>query len=214
MANEIDDIVKRTYRYYYEDGLVEMAIGLLFIACGLVLFAWQGIGSSPLMTVLLVVGLPAVVIGGAFVVKRLVRDLKQRVTYPRTGYVAYRRGEPSKGRWLLPAAALALVIASLFLPETFSRMQIMVGALLVIILGLMGYRLGLRRFYALGVAALLIGAASAVLLADEALGTALTFAGTGLLLFLSGGLVFLSYLRRNRARNDAHDPAVDGGSYE
>jgi hypothetical protein len=59
MTNKIDDVVKQTYRYYYEDGLVEMAVGLLFIATGLVLFAWQGIGSSPLVTLLLVAGLPA-----------------------------------------------------------------------------------------------------------------------------------------------------------
>jgi hypothetical protein len=206
MTNKIDDVVKQTYRYYYEDGLVEMAVGLLFIATGLVLFAWQGIGSSPLVTLLLVAGLPAVIIAGGFVVRRLVRDVKQRVTYPRTGYVGFRRNELSKSRWLFPAAVLALVVASFFLPEIFGRMQAFVGALLAVVLAFLGYRLGLRRFYALGMGALFIGVASAVLLADEVLGTALTFAGTGLLLFLSGGLVFLSYLRRH--------PAVEGDGYE
>jgi hypothetical protein len=210
MADKIDDIVKQTYRYYYEDGLVEMAVGLLFIACGLVLFAWQGIGSSPLVTLLLVVGLPAVVIGGAFLVKRLVQNLKRRVTYPRTGYVAYRRGEPTNSRWFLLAGVLVLIVASFFLPDILNQMQAVVGALLAIILSILGYRLGIWRFYLLGVAALFIGIATAVFLDDELVGAALTFAASGLLLFLSGGLVFLSYLRRTGARH----PAVDGGDYE
>lgn len=210
MTDKIDDIVKRTYRYYYEDGLVEMAVGLMFIACGLVLFSWQGIGSSPLVTALLVVGLPAVVIGGAFVVRRLVQDVKRRVTHQRTGYVAYRRGEPANNRWFLLAAVLILVVASLFLPDIFNRMQAVVGTLLAIILGFLGYRFGLRRFYLLGAATLIIGIAAAVRIEDELLATALTFAASGLLLLLSGGLTFLGYLRRTRGRH----PAVDGGSYE
>jgi hypothetical protein len=197
MGNKIDDIVKHTYRYFYDDGLVEMAVGLLFIAVGLVLLAWQGFDYSPVVTIIVVVGLPAVVIGGAYLIKRLVREMKQRITYPRTGYVAYRHGEPSKGRWFIPLAAFALVVASLFLPEAFMRMSAMVGALLAVVLIFMGYRVGLWRFYAVGVIALVGVVVLAWSDVVELIAVSLTFAITGVALFIAGALAFAGYLRRH-----------------
>jgi hypothetical protein len=197
MGNKIDNIVKHTYRYFYDDGLVEMAVGLLFIAVGLVLLAWQGFDYSPVVTIIVVVGLPAVVIGGAYLIKRLVREMKQRITYPRTGYVAYRQGEPSKGRWFIPLAAFALVVALLFLPEAFMRMSAMVGALLAVVLIFMGYRVGLWRFYAVGVIALVSGVVLAWSDVVELIAVSLTFAITGVALFLVGALAFAGYLRRH-----------------
>ena len=197
MGNKIDKVVKQTYRYFYEDGLVEMAIGLLFIAVGLVLLAWQGSDYSPLVTIIVVVGLPAVVIGGAYLIKRLVREMKQRITYPRTGYVAYREGEPTKGRWFVPLAALALLIASFFLPEAFMNMSAMVGALLAVVMIFMGYRVGLWRFYAVGIIALVSGVALAWLGVVEIIAVSLTFAIAGTALLLAGGFTFASYLRHH-----------------
>jgi hypothetical protein len=197
MGNKIDNIVKQTYRYFYDDGLVEMAVGLLFVAVGLVLLAWQGFDYSPVITIIVVVGLPAVVIGGAYLFKRLVREMKQRITYPRTGYVTYRQGQPSKGRWFIPLAAFALVVASLFLPEAFMRMSAMVGALLAVVLIFMGYRVGLWRFYAVGVIALVSGVVLAWSDVVELIAVSLTFAITGVALFLVGALAFAGYLRRH-----------------
>jgi hypothetical protein len=197
MENKINNLVKQTYRYFYDDGLVEMAVGLLFVAVGLVLFAWLGIGQSPLVTIIVVVGLPMVVIGGAYLIKRLVGEMKQRITYPRTGYVAFRQGEPSKGRWFIPLAALALVVVSLFLPEALTRMSAMVGALLAVILIFMGYRVGLWRLYVVGIIALVSGVVLSMLAVDEIIAVSLTFAIAGVALFLAGALAFASYLRHH-----------------
>jgi hypothetical protein len=197
MANKIDNILKQTYRYFYEDGLVEMAVGFLFVAVGLVLLAWQSLNDSPLVMLILVVGFVAVVIGGAYLIKRLVREIKQRLTYPRTGYVAYRQGEPAKGRWFVPLAALALLVASLFLPEDFMEMSAMMGALLAVILAFMGYRVGLWRFYAVAIIALVSGVALAWLNVVELIAVSLTFIISGAALFLAGALAFAGYLRRH-----------------
>ena len=115
MENKIDNHVKRTYQYFYDDGLVEMAVGLLFTFTGLVLLAWQIYNESSWATIFLVAGSIIVVIGGAFLINWAVRELKQRFTYPRTGYVVYRQGEPSIGRWIIPLAALAMVATTLLL---------------------------------------------------------------------------------------------------
>jgi hypothetical protein len=196
MENNIDNIVRKTYRYYYDDGLVEMAIGLLFIAVGLILLAWQSSDFSPLVTIVVVMGLLVVAIGGVYLLKRLASEMKRRITYPRTGYVAYRQGEPSiGGRWLFLLAALALGGVSLFLPDSFTGMSAVVGAILGAVLILMGYRVSLPRFYIVGIIALVSGVALSWSDAAEFIAVALTFTIAGGALFLAGGFALISYLR-------------------
>jgi hypothetical protein len=195
MENKIDNLVRKTYRYYYDDGLVEMAIGLLFVAVGLILLVWQSSDYSPLVAIVVVMGLLVVAIGGVYLIKRLVRELKQRITYPRTGYVAYHQGEPSKGRWFFPLAALALVVVSLFLPDSFTGMSAIVGAMVGVVLILTGYRVSLPRFYLVGTIALLSGVALSWSDVAEFIAVALTFAIAGGAIFLAGGFAFVSYLR-------------------
>lgn len=193
----IDRKVRETHRYFYSDGLVEIGVGFLFLLTGLVLAAWLLFEGNTVLRIASVLALPLLATLGALLVKRSVSALKERVTYPRTGYASYRQGEPSVGRWLIMAAALLLAIASFFLPEVLAKMPLMVGALLGILLGYMGYRTYVRRFYIAGSAALLTGLAAAVFVADELLGTALSFIVLGFTLLLSGGLTLLTYLQRH-----------------
>jgi hypothetical protein len=193
----VDDYVRRTYRYFYDDGLVEIAIGLLMLVVGSTLFSWQRMASSATRTVILAVVLAALIIGGAALVKRLVQKAKEQVTYKRTGYVSYRRGEPAGSRWFPLLAALVLFGIVLFLPETFSRLHFAVGYFSAVFLLYLGYRVELRRFYATGATTFLIGVAAAIMVANETEGTAVTIAGAGLLLVLSGALTLTRYLRQH-----------------
>lgn len=196
MADKIDDVVKQTYRYFYEDGLVEMAVGLLFMATGAVVFAWQYIGESPLVTVLLILGIPVLALGGAFLLRRGVREAKERVTYRRTGYVAYREGEPSASRWLLLAAVLLLVVAGVIWPKLLENMSTAVGGLLAVVLLFLGYRVGLWRFYIGAAIAAVTGIGLALASVEEIRAVGLTFLASGLFFVLSGGLVLALYLYR------------------
>jgi hypothetical protein len=195
--NKVDDYVKKTYRYFYDDGLVEIAVGLLLLVVGSILLGWQLVTSSVLRSAILVVVLPALILGGTVMVRRFVAEAKERFTYSRTGYVSYRRGEPANSRWYLIAAMLLLFGIMLLLPEAFSRTQFVVGYFLAAFLGLLGYRLGLRRFYIIGAVGFLIGSASAVMVPEEVEGTGLIIAGAGLLLLLSGAFTFFRYLRQH-----------------
>lgn len=198
MANEVnvDEMVKRTYRYFYDDGLAELAVGLLFTLLGLVLFGWNSLGSTQWVTLAVVAATVLLVLTAPFLVTRAVRAVKARLTYPRTGYVAYRPGEPSVARWLLMAAAVTLIVIAWVVPE-LNQMSFAVGVFLALILGLMGYRVGLRRFYLVAIAAEMTGTLAAALDVGEVIGTAVTFAVTGLLLLLSGGVTLLLYLRQH-----------------
>lgn len=197
MADQYDKLVKQTYRYYYDDGLVELAVGLLFGVTGLGLLAWQS--SSAVVRGIMAVGLPLLVIGGAYAIKRFVGEVKERITYPRTGYVAYRQEEPSRGRWLIVLAALAVAIAGFILPEVLNKVSFALGALLAAVLAFLGYRSAVNRFYLAALVSLTAGVLATALLDDEALATAVTMLTAGLALVITGSLTLVTYLRRHPA---------------
>ncbi|HZD10729.1 MAG TPA: hypothetical protein VE553_05240 [Candidatus Binatia bacterium] len=70
------------------------------------------------------------------------------------------------------------------------------------ILGYLGYRVSLGRFYVAAAFALVTGLAAAVFVPDELLGASLTFVVAGLVLLLGGGLAFLRYLQQHPAREE------------
>lgn len=203
MNQDIDKVVRQTYRYFYDDGLVELSIGLLFMAVGGVLLLWATIESPSLLGLALAIGLPLVILGGTFFLKYGIRRLKEWLTYPRTGYVAYRQKQPSRGRWLVIAAALLLAIAAFIWPEALGQMQVMVGGLLGVILFYLGYRVGLWRFYLDGALAAILGFGLSIVGVNEVLGTALTFLGTGLALLIGGALTLILYLQRHPKIDEA-----------
>lgn len=202
MANNIDKVVRRTYGYFYDDGLVEMALGLLFIAVGLWLVLWSGLASPGFLGLLLAIGLPLLIFGGALLFKRLIRKLKERITYPRTGYVSYRQNQPDRGRWLFIGTALLLTLLAVLLPGSFNQMSVMVGALLGVILIYMGYRVEVRRFYLVGFVAIILGFGLAQTGLEEVLALGLLFIGAGVTLLIAGAMTLILYLRRHPAPNE------------
>lgn len=200
--NQLDKVVKDTYRYFYIDGLVELAVGLLFVLIGLSMLGWVYTDEGSMWRVAAVLLMPVLILGGTFSMKYLVRFLKERVTFPRTGYVRYKEGEPNVGRWLVIAVALGLVIVIWFLPEWLSKIATIQGILLAVILGLIGYRVGLGRFYLLAAVALTAGIGASYLIANEIIGSLLTYVAVGGLMILMGGITLINYLRQH--------PTIDG----
>ena len=81
----------RTYSRWYEDGLAEIAMGVIFllISCYMLLFIF--LAESSLASVLTGLGFPLFIIGISRLASKMLTKLKARYVYPRTGYVKYRR---------------------------------------------------------------------------------------------------------------------------
>lgn len=201
-TNNLDDLMRRPYRYFYVDGLVEMGVGSLFFIIGLFLLLMDAMQQASALAWVAGIGLVVLTIGGTYGVKWAIGAIKERVTYQRTGYVSYRE-QPDRGRWLVIAGALLLAVLMLALPDWGRRMAFVEGALLAIILGYLGYRVSLRRLYVIGAVAFLIGLGASYFIVDEIVGSTVTFAGTGLALLLSGGLALGTYLRNNPPADEA-----------
>lgn len=208
MTREIDRTIRRTWRYWYEDGLAEMAVGCVLVAVGLVFLAEALI--PPLFTKvsLSVIGLPLVAIGGGWVASRAVRAAKIRLTYPRTGYVAYRR---SRGRRSLRELAVGAVIGVL-VGVVFAAAPTSPGwipALQGLVIGAsflyMGRRLDLGRYHALAVISALVGTAATLGGLGDTLGSAACFGAIGTALIASGAFALRTYLRQTRPLAESQD---------
>ena len=198
MKPDIDRMMRRTWRYWYEDGLAEMAGGLIFLAIGL-LFLFEAVSSPALWSAgLSSIGLPVVVIAGSWLASRVVGRLKSRLTYPRTGYVRYRRPRRRRAvRVAVSAGVTGALVAFLLAMAPASRAWIptLQGVLIGTSFFYLGYTADLTRFYILGALSVLVGVAASLVGLGDVPGSAAYFTGVGLALVGSGTCALRAYLR-------------------
>ncbi len=120
--NEIRDMEKRTRRYFYDDGFVEIAVGILFLLLGGYFYASVALPAASSVKSWLDASLVLVIAAGVFLVGWLVRFLKHRITYPRTGYVAYKKKEAAPSR--RAAAAVSGVVIGAALSALLRRFSV------------------------------------------------------------------------------------------
>jgi hypothetical protein len=220
MNNKFQETQKRLFRYDYVDGTPDLAFGglcLVMTICFFIFAAFPGLSrsTSSVIIVWVVFG------GGGFLISWLSHRLKERFTYPRTGYVAYRRqGRPIKrttqlliriGLPLLTVILLALLFLNRSKFPAQSQDQAiylnpgLMGFLFSGIFAIAGWKIPLPRYYLIAAAVFLISAAFLVSGSGGTLGMALLSGAMSLILFVSGGLTFRAYLRRNPPHTEASD---------
>ena len=218
MNNKIQETQKRLFRYDYVDGSPDLAFGglCLVMAISYFIFAvFPGLSSSTFSAIIVLVVLG----GGGFLISRLSQRLKERVTYPRTGYVAYKRqGRPIKRttQWLirigLPLLTVIL-LALLFLNRSKFPAQSqdqaiylnpgLMGLLFSAIFAMIGWKIPLPRYYLIAAAVFLTSTVFLVSGLGGNQGMALFSGAISLILFISGGVTLWHYLRNTRLPVDA-----------
>jgi hypothetical protein len=190
---DLKQVERNLFRDYMQDGLMEMMLGGLFFFLGLLLprgglVAW--------VVLLIVFSAP------------LLQRLKKRFTYPRTGYVELRQGDPGPIPWfVLGSLVLGLVALVVVLIATgviadpgrwYRWMPVFFGIWLAgIFLGL-GVQVRLVRYYLVAGVALAGGPLAALVPMSEKLANiGLCFAAVGAALLVSGIVAFVRFLRRN-----------------
>jgi hypothetical protein len=204
MKNDIDKVIQRTHRYWYEDGLNEIATGCMFVGCGLLLFMMYSVPPGSLLAPVLAIGFVILVAFGGLAVSRAVKAVKNRVTYPRTGYVSYRRPGSSGRPYVVWAgvgiglAVLGIILSKVHAPSWLGSMAMAQGLLMGAVLFYLGHRLGLTRFYVLAFLSALIGVVVALNGFEDALGSAAYFGEMGLVVTASGLFTLRTYLRQSQ----------------
>jgi len=208
-----DDLKKsqlHAVQYQHVDGTFELTFGGTFLLMAVSLYLVSRL-AHPDSSLLSFVPL-LVFVGGGYLIDNLVQRFRRRVTYPRTGFIAYRKPEPLKRStrlviWIGMPLFTVLFLAVLILNRSKFPVGNQDSALPVIPVfsGLLfsglwviaGWKIGLPRFYLIAAATLLISAGLFVSGVGVYLGMALLIGAMGALLCVSGGLTLWKYLHQN-----------------
>src|SRR5512138_2854693 len=151
---DIEKIEKRTVQSFYQDGLTEIALGLIFLLLGGYFVAQNAAPAGSALEDWLTVAFILLVVSAGFAVNRLLRLLKRRLTYPRAGYVSFKKKEPSPRRRAatgVVAMIISAAMAALYgLSPSFRTLYPAVNGLLLAVAALfIANRVGLVRFFVL-----------------------------------------------------------------
>lgn len=205
MSTLIRDTEKQTIRYWTEDGIPDLYLGLGMIIYGALTW-WSARSGTDWAELIKTVFLLALVFAGRFVMEAI----KMRLTYPRTGYVAYPQPPRQELalRFLIGmfvASALALVMTYVFFTRGVSTGLRLVNLLLPLGFGLImaniAYQQGSLRFGIYALVAVLSGF-TAIPLAwtlspvdgGAVLNGVAMFVATGSVMLIGGTLTLVRYL--------------------
>ncbi len=203
MNNNLSDVEQRVKRYWYTDGIGELIGGGMFLLLGLYFFLQQYFGDRPSVSVILESSLVVFMIVAIFLGRRLINALKARLTYPRTGYVEYRRAEKNTfwQRILTVVFAMAIGMFVIVIARNVNAIDSLVavtGALVaVILLVKQGWSSGMPRFYLLSAISLVSGIALSFSGLPRGYNLTAYYGLMGVTFALSGGLTLRRYLQEN-----------------
>jgi len=207
----LDRAAQRAQQYWLTDGIAELVMGGFFVLLG-VYFGGQAI--LPEDSFLASMWTPAmllVIVGGSIGARAFIRTLKERLTYPRTGYVAYHRPD-KKRRWitLLFAMGMAMLVSALFAsaPAALAWIPGVSGLMFGAFWLFYAHRRGVARFYALAALSAVAGSAISFSGLDEVRGLPLFYVVMGLAFLVSGSFALRSYLRRTPLQPDGPDESA------
>ena len=201
---QVRETVRRTQRYWYIDGLNEAASGVVISVVGLLLVAQSTLPEESMASNMITVSIPLVIIGLWWLSAKAVNALKEGLTYPRTGYVAYPNRSPKeRSVRALAAMTIAMCVAS--------GMMVLAGSVglrdaLPVVTGLiasgtvfwLGYRFGLARFYVVAAVTALLSILVSFMRWESELSIGALLTGFGLVWLVSGLLTLAGYVRQTK----------------
>lgn len=217
-----EDLVARSRRralqYQHVDGTFELSFGGAFLLMAVSFFLISRIAIS---NDLLLFAPLVVFVGGAYLMDTLVQRFRMRVTYSRTGYIAYQKPRPIKRStrlviWIGIPVLTGIVLALLFLnrpmypigdQDYVPIMTLFSGLMFTGLWVIVGWKTSVPRFYLIAVVSLLVSAG--LLLNGVVVQTSLMwlFGAMGLALCVSGGLTLRQYLRKNPVPQETAETA-------
>jgi uncharacterized membrane protein YcfT len=203
MNDNFSEVEQRVKRYWFSDGIGELAGGGMFLLLSAYFGIPQYLGEDSPVSVILQSSLILIMIGGVFLIRWLVTALKTRLTYPRTGYVEYRVDKKHALRTRTFTMAIAMVIAfSMVLlarsiqviDSTVLVTGLVVGVVFIL---LRGKSYGVQRFYVHGALSVIVGVALSFSNLPNGYSLAAFYGVMGLVVMVSGGWVLFRYLKEN-----------------
>ena len=202
---DTENTLNRAYAHWLKDGIFEIGLGILFTGVGALRAIIHFAGQKSAAYYWLSGGLLAFMIGVAWGGKRFGEALKERITYPRTGYMAFK---PRTYNYKNILAILALLIFGGILGGMLGILstqpnQQKIGVFVPIVMGIVGalaftyaaQRVEVKRLYYLAAFSIGIGLVIGALGVGVVLGVSFFYLSIGLALVVSGCVALVQYLR-------------------
>ena len=195
---DLDEIARRPQKYWTADGLPELVMGVLWMLWGTAWLAGDAIPRE--WANLYWMFVPAVLAFSGFVAVRVIKSLKARVTFPRTGYVEWK--EPTRTTQLA-TGVVAMVVAALLAAVVLRGdagqgryTPVVLGVILSLAFLVASVRQRAPHLLALAGVALALGVAVATV-ADGWAAANWLFVGIGAATAMAGGLRLASFVSRH-----------------
>lgn len=201
----------RAYAHWLKDGLFEIGLGILLTGVGTLraIIHFAGEKSAPYYY-WLVAGLLVFMFGCAFGFNWIGKALKARITYPRTGYIAFKpfsfnfRNILGMIVLLIFAGLLGGMLGMLSTHPNQQKIGVFVpigqGIVAALALTLTARRVEIKRLYYLAAFSIGVGLVIGALGVGVVLGISLFYLSSGLVLMVSGSVALRQFLR-------SHEPA-------
>ena len=210
MEHNATQIEHRVMRYWYVDGFGELiGGGGMCLTLAVYFTLQQYFGEDTLIGSILQVSLVLVLLGGFFLVRRMIQLMKTRVTYPRTGFVEYRSGGQQKRVFVAVIAVTSALVFSITF--TLLAKKVLVLDALVLVSGMVMafillvkqlFTTKVKRFYLLSVLALIVGVLLSFSGLPRGYNLGLFYGLIGAAFSVSGGLTLRKYLQENPLEPD------------
>jgi hypothetical protein len=193
MPDPIVEARIRAQSFWYRDGLAEIWLGIFFlIEAGSIPF--QGSWFATLIYIVVLVG---------FV--RIMRRVRERITYPRSGYVMPGESVRKFRAWFVAVAIPAIIAVALAFryrdaigwdPNRWVQwLPVVVGLLTFAVSAYVSVRYRLPRYLLVGLFSFILGVAVSIECLPMKLATAIWLAGVGCAWLCAGGVALRHYLR-------------------
>ena len=195
-SHVIEEAIRRPRRYWNADGIPEIAIGAFWLFWGaLVLLPIAMPTLSRWRTLVSILG----IVLAPWLIDVAVKKSKERITYPRTGYVKLAPPSVSMRLKLVVLAAVlgaaAMLVARFKNPFSGDWMAAILGAVISLTLLQLAWRLRSIRLALLSCLVAGVGIAAAVLRVAHDNSIILVFVAAGVACALDGALRMRSYVR-------------------
>ena len=203
MKQELNKSLLRAVQYHYIDGTFEFTFSGLCLVLAAFFYVQAKLPESLISTILMWLFV-LIIPSGSILINRLVNRFKEKVTYPRTGYLSYQKPKGvnkavktgfAMGVTAIIGGLMAAIITRS--PQALDWMPGLTSFVFAFVFAWIGFRSSLPRFLLLGFLLLLSGVLLSVTGFGNILGLSLFYAIAGLLLLVSGALTLRVYLLRN-----------------
>jgi len=203
-----ENMLNRAYAHWLKDGIIEIGLGILFAGVGIFRASIHFAGAKSPTYYWLVTGLLLFMLGYGFGVSRIVKSLKARITYPRTGYMTFKSPKYNY-KSILGLFIFAGILGGLLGMLSTQPNEQKIGVFVPIVQGIVGaavfiyvaQRIEVKRLYYLAALSIGIGLVIGALGVGIVLGISFYYLSIGLAQVVTGCVALVQYLRSHEPVN-------------